>query len=112
MARRTATYAIRLAVEGVGQVKAELVSVDQSAEGEGSGFVPILFCATTLRKTLCRPVRRASAFGQSREAVGAPAFTAHAVMDEEEALGIVLVLHGEQLCVVRAPKALPPRRFE
>src|SRR5262245_6209188 len=32
MARRTATYAIRLAVEGGGQVKAELVSVGQSGE--------------------------------------------------------------------------------
>jgi uncharacterized protein (TIGR02217 family) len=32
MARRTQTYAIRLAVEGGGQVKAELVSVGQSAE--------------------------------------------------------------------------------
>jgi hypothetical protein len=32
MARRTTTYAIRLAVEGGGQVKAELVSVDQSGE--------------------------------------------------------------------------------
>jgi hypothetical protein len=32
MARRTTTYAIRLAVEGSGQVKAELVSVGQSGE--------------------------------------------------------------------------------
>ena len=32
MARRTQTYAIRLAVEGGGQVKAELVSVDQSGK--------------------------------------------------------------------------------
>jgi hypothetical protein len=32
MARRTITYAIRLAVEGGGQVKAELVSVGQSGE--------------------------------------------------------------------------------
>jgi Conserved hypothetical protein 2217 (DUF2460) len=32
MARRTNTYAIRLAVEGSGQVKAELVSVGQSGE--------------------------------------------------------------------------------
>src|ERR671911_137819 len=32
MARRTTTYAIRLAVEGGGQVKAELVSVSQSGE--------------------------------------------------------------------------------
>ena len=32
MARRTHTYAIRLAVEGGGQVKAELVSVGQSGE--------------------------------------------------------------------------------
>ena len=32
MARRTQTYAIRLAVEGGGQVKAELVSVGQSGE--------------------------------------------------------------------------------
>ena len=32
MARRTNTYAIRLAVEGGGQVKAELVSVGQSGE--------------------------------------------------------------------------------
>ena len=32
MARRTTTYAIRLAVEGGGQVKAELVSVGQSGE--------------------------------------------------------------------------------
>jgi lambda family phage tail tape measure protein len=32
MARRTRTYAIRLAVEGGGQVKAELVSVGQSGE--------------------------------------------------------------------------------
>ena len=31
-ARRTTTYAIRLAVEGGGQVKAELVSVGQSGE--------------------------------------------------------------------------------
>ena len=31
-ARRTQTYAIRLAVEGGGQVKAELVSVGQSGE--------------------------------------------------------------------------------
>ena len=32
MPRRTQTYAIRLAVEGGGQVKAELVSVGQSGE--------------------------------------------------------------------------------
>jgi hypothetical protein len=32
MARGTQTYAIRLAVEGGGQVKAELVSVGQSGE--------------------------------------------------------------------------------
>jgi hypothetical protein len=32
MARRTQKYAIRLAVEGGGQVKAELVSVGQSGE--------------------------------------------------------------------------------
>ena len=32
MARRTQTYAIRLAVEGGGQVKAELVAVGQSGE--------------------------------------------------------------------------------
>ncbi len=32
MARRTQTHAIRLAVEGGGQVKAELVSVGQSGE--------------------------------------------------------------------------------
>jgi hypothetical protein len=32
MARRINTYAIRLAVEGGGQVKAELVSVGQSGE--------------------------------------------------------------------------------
>ena len=32
MARRTNTYAIRLAVEGGGQVKAELVSIGQSGE--------------------------------------------------------------------------------
>jgi hypothetical protein len=32
MARRTTTYAIRLAVEGGGQVKAELVSVGKSGE--------------------------------------------------------------------------------
>jgi hypothetical protein len=32
MARRTTTYAIRLAVEGGGRVKAELVSVGQSGE--------------------------------------------------------------------------------
>jgi hypothetical protein len=32
MARRTNTYVIRLAVEGGGQVKAELVSVGQSGE--------------------------------------------------------------------------------
>jgi hypothetical protein len=32
MPRRTNTYAIRLAVEGGGQVKAELVSVGQSGE--------------------------------------------------------------------------------
>jgi hypothetical protein len=32
MARRTQTYAIRLAVEGGGQVKAELVSVGQRGE--------------------------------------------------------------------------------
>jgi hypothetical protein len=32
MARRTNTYAIRLAVEGGGQVKAELVSVGYSGE--------------------------------------------------------------------------------
>jgi hypothetical protein len=32
MARRTQTYAIRLAVEGGGQVKAELVWVGQSGE--------------------------------------------------------------------------------
>ena len=32
MARRTNTYAIRLSVEGGGQVKAELVSIGQSGE--------------------------------------------------------------------------------
>jgi hypothetical protein len=39
MARRTQTYAIRLAVEGGGQVKAELVSVGQSGEQTGTGVV-------------------------------------------------------------------------
>jgi hypothetical protein len=38
MARRTQTYAIRLAVEGGGQVKAELVSVGQSGEQD---LVPV-----------------------------------------------------------------------
>jgi hypothetical protein len=43
MARGTQTYAIRLAVEGGGQVKAELVSVGQSGEqsprlGERRGY--------------------------------------------------------------------------
>jgi hypothetical protein len=46
----------------------------------------VLSVAAAEGKTLCRPVRCASAFGQSREAVGAPAFAAHAVMDEEEAI--------------------------
>jgi hypothetical protein len=32
MARRSQSYAIRLAVEGGGQVKAELISVGQSGE--------------------------------------------------------------------------------
>ena len=36
MALRSHTYAIRLAVEGVGQVKAELVSVGQSGESRSS----------------------------------------------------------------------------
>jgi hypothetical protein len=45
MARRTQTYAIRLAVEVGGQVKAELVSVSQSGEQslkrvETAGIVP------------------------------------------------------------------------
>jgi hypothetical protein len=41
-------------------------------------------------ETLCRPDRHDLASGQSHEAVGAPAFAARAVMDEEEAVGIVL----------------------
>jgi hypothetical protein len=50
MARRTNTYAIRLAVEGGGEVNAELVSVGQSGEqslkriesaGEGLGLLEI-----------------------------------------------------------------------
>jgi hypothetical protein len=32
VARRTSTYAIRLAVEGGGQVQAELISIGQSGE--------------------------------------------------------------------------------
>ena len=35
MVRRSQTYAIRLAVEGGGQVKAELVSVGQSGDPDG-----------------------------------------------------------------------------
>ena len=38
MVRRTQTYAIRLAVEGGGQVKAELVSVGQSGGGEPEAY--------------------------------------------------------------------------
>jgi hypothetical protein len=41
MARRTQTYAIRLAVEGGRQVKAELVSVGQS--GEQSSLKRIIY---------------------------------------------------------------------
>jgi len=36
-----------------------------------------------------------STSGQSREAVGAPAFAAHSVMHEEEAVRIVLVFYSE-----------------
>ena len=36
MATRSQTYAIRLAVEGAGQVKAELVSVGQSGDQSGN----------------------------------------------------------------------------
>ena len=51
--------------------------------------------------------------GRSREAVGAPALAADPVMNEEEAIGIVLVLQREQPRVVRTPEgfaAIPGRR--
>jgi predicted dithiol-disulfide oxidoreductase (DUF899 family) len=40
-------------------------------------------------------IATALTLSQSREAVGAPAFAAHSVMHEEEAVRIVLVLYGE-----------------
>ena len=51
----------------------------------------------------------ASALGQLRKAIGAPAFAAHPVMHGEEAVGIVLMLHGKQPRIIRAPKGLSPR---
>src|SRR5580658_6161063 len=47
-----------------------------------------------------------------RKSVRAPAFAADAVMDEEEALGIVFVLDRAQPRVVLAPEGVLPVRLE
>jgi hypothetical protein len=73
MARRSQTYSIRLAVEGDGQVKAELVSVGQSGEqslkrietaGErASGGLKGLGCQAELLRTGNRTLGGALAGG-------------------------------------------------
>jgi hypothetical protein len=61
MARRTNTYVIRLAVEGGGQVKAELVSVGQSGEQSLKGSRPRAnppqagLRASVARRSCCAP---------------------------------------------------------
>ena len=47
-----------------------------------------------------------------RKAVGGPFFAADAVMDEEEAVGIVLRLDLAQAWIVRSPERVPPCRVE
>src|SRR6516225_4673515 len=56
-----------------------------------------------------RPVRLSLHAG---EPVGAPALAADAVVEEEEALGIVFVLDRAKACVVLAPESLLPIRLE
>src|SRR5262249_2350117 len=46
------------------------------------------------------------------KAVGAPFLAANALMDEEEAVGIVFLLHGGQPRIVRPPKRSPPLGLE
>src|SRR5471032_2864804 len=43
-----------------------------------------------------------------RETVGAPAFAPYAVMNEEQAIGIILIFHGEQPAVIRTPESPLP----
>ena len=77
MARRTQTYAIRLAVEGGGQVKAELVTVGQSGEqslkriesaGEraSGGLSRPAAVGTSTALGRCQPIPRTRRAGQCR----------------------------------------------
>src|SRR3984957_5782624 len=49
---------------------------------------------------------------QTRESIGAPVLTADAVMEEEEAVGIIFTLDREKPGVVFAPEGLLPMRLE
>src|SRR5271163_2495661 len=49
---------------------------------------------------------------QPREAVRAPALAAHPVVEEEETVAIVFVLHRAKACVVLPPEGVLPVRLE
>jgi hypothetical protein len=89
MPRRTQTYAIRLAVEGGGQVKAELVSVGQSgkqsltrieaAGGKASGGLKGLGYQTELLRTGIRTLGGAGVATAARSS--GPHFGEHPRLD-------------------------------
>src|SRR4029453_2527568 len=78
------------------------------------------FCATVLR---CGAVAEACAgieghpsliltVRQSRESVGTPLFTADAMVHKEQAVGIIFLLDGAQLRIIRSPVSLLPGIIE
>ena len=112
MARRTQTYAIRLAVEGGGQVKAELVSVGQSGEqslkriesaGErASGGLKGLGRQAELLRTGIRTL------GGGMQNQSKPAFQLAAVAPAHQLdlLGEILPVHAAGVAVAQEPRLL------
>src|SRR6266536_6606984 len=52
------------------------------------------------------------AFSQAREPISTPLFAANALVDEEEAGGIVLLFHSRQPRIIRSPERLRPGTLE
>ena len=112
MARRTQTYAIRLAVEGGGQVKAELISVGQSGEqslkriesaGErASGGLKGLGRQAELLRTGIRTL------GGGMQNQSKPAFQLAAVAPAHrlDLLGEILPVHAAGVAVAQEPRLL------
>ena len=113
MARRTQTYAIRLAVEGGGQVKAELISVGQSGEqslkriesaGErASGGLKGLGQA---RRSCCAPAFARSAGGCRDQSKPAFQLAAVAPAHQLDLLGEILPVHAAGVAVAQEPRLL------